>query len=115
MEGSCGGLLGLPPGVADAQGRWRTCVGSGERAGMADTRGMLGVPSMAGEDGDEVTGQRLCGRIASGIVHHRWLVHAGFENIASFFRLCIYTKWRCKDSELAITLCGGPHIQMLSE
>lgn len=119
MEGSRGGLLSLPPGVADAQGQRRTCVGSGERAGTADTRGMLGVPSMdvaaAGEDGDEVTGQRLRGRIAGGIVHHRWLVHAGFENIASFFRLCIYTKWRCKDSELTITLCGGPPIQMLLE
>jgi hypothetical protein len=71
--------------VADAQRRRRTCVGSGERAGTADTRGMLGVPSMgvaaAGEDGDEVTGQRLHGRIAGGIVHRRWLVHAGFKNI----------------------------------
>jgi hypothetical protein len=105
--------------VAGAQGRRRTCGGGGERAGTVDTRGRLGVPSMdisaAGDDGDEVTGQRLHGRIAGGIVHHRWLVHAGFEHIASFFRLCIYAKWRCKDSELAITLCGGPPIQMLLE
>jgi hypothetical protein len=63
----------------------------------------------ARDDEEEAAGQHRRERVAGRIVPCRWLVlyHVGFRNIAIGSRLCIYTKWRCKDSKLAIILCEG--------